>query len=199
MKAGSALRGGSPFVSIPAIGFAVSVGRSCRPDDETSSVAIFLAFVVDHVYYMTMTHSRPEHIVILRKLGESCCSPEPGSRIRGFIQPWILLLLSEKPSHGYELLERLHEGSPETPADTALLYRTLRQMEADALVRSSWETGGGGPARRLYEMTSEGVACLHGWAANLRRTRDRLDEFMAVYRKCFAASGNCCGGEGDKS
>jgi len=132
-------------------------------------------------------------------MGESCCSPEPGSRIRGFIQPWILLLLSERPSHGYELLERLHEGSPETPADTALLYRTLRQMETDGLVRSSWETGEGGPARRLYVMTSEGVQCLHGWAANLRRTRDRLDEFMAVYERRFADSGGRGGEDGGGS
>lgn len=131
-----------------------------------------------------MSYRESKRILIIKK-GEGCCSPEPGSRIRGFIQPWILLLLAEKPSHGYELLERLHSGAPETPMDTALLYRTLRQMEADSLVRSSWETGGNGPARRLYEMTSEGVACLHTWTQNLRRTRERLDEFIAVYEERF--------------
>jgi PadR family transcriptional regulator PadR len=124
------------------------------------------------------------------KGGEHCCSPEPGSRIRGFIQPWILLLLAEKPSHGYELLERLHTGSPETPTDTALLYRTLRQMEADGLVSSGWETGGNGPARRLYTMTGEGVICLHAWALNLRRTRERLDEFIAAYEERFSKGGS---------
>jgi PadR family transcriptional regulator, regulatory protein PadR len=133
---------------------------------------------------MCMSDRGPNPIHIIRKHAD-CCSPEPGSRIRGFIQPWILLLLSERPSHGYELLERLHQGAPETPTDTALLYRTLRQMETDGLVRSGWETGGSGPPRRLYEMTSEGVGCLHAWALNLRRTRERLDEFIAVYEKRF--------------
>jgi PadR family transcriptional regulator PadR len=137
---------------------------------------------------MSMSDSKPDHIIIIRK-HEGCCSPEPGSRIRGFIQPWILLLLDERPSHGYELLERLHAGSPDTPADTALLYRSLRQMETDGLVRSGWETGGSGPPRRLYEMTSEGVGCLHAWASNLRRTRERLDEFIAVYERRFGNGG----------
>jgi len=127
--------------------------------------------------------------MVIKSEDGSCCSPEPGSRIRGFIQPWILLLLTERPSHGYELLERLHEGSPETPADTALLYRTLRQMETDGIVRSRWETGGNGPARRLYEVTSEGVSCLHGWASNLRRTRERLDEFLVLYVERFKDGG----------
>jgi PadR family transcriptional regulator PadR len=135
-----------------------------------------------------MSYSKPGHVVFIKK-GENCCSPEPGSRIRGFIQPWILLLLSERPSHGYELLERLHAGLSETPTDTALLYRTLRQMEAEGLVSSAWETGGAGPARRLYEMTGEGVGCLHAWASNLRRTRERLDEFIAVYEERFRKGG----------
>jgi len=100
-----------------------------------------------------------------------------------------LLLLSEKPSHGYELLERLHQDSTEPPADTALLYRTLRQMESDGLVLSSWETGGNGPARRLYEVTNAGVDCLHGWASNLRQTRERLDEFMMLYENRFKDGG----------
>jgi PadR family transcriptional regulator PadR len=160
---------------------------------------IFLDSLVDHVYYMTMTHSGRKQILIVKNEEGQCCSHEPGSRIRGFIQPWILLLLSERPSHGYELLERLHSGSPETPADTALLYRTLRQMESDGLVRSAWETGGNGPARRLYEMTSEGVSCLHGWAANLRRTRDRLEEFMVVYEKRFPGAASRSGVDGGHS
>lgn len=137
-----------------------------------------------------MTHRGLKKVVIIKAEGDSCCSPEPGSRIRGFIQPWILLLLSEKPSHGYELLERLHQDSTEPPADTALLYRTLRQMESDGVVSSEWETGGNGPARRLYKMTSEGVSCLHGWASNLRQTRERLDEFMVLYESRYKNGGS---------
>jgi len=36
-----------------------------------------------------------------------------GGRVRSFIQPRLLLLLAEKPAHGYELMERL--GQEEDP------------------------------------------------------------------------------------
>jgi len=112
-----------------------------------------------------------------------CCSP--GSRVRGFIQPRLLLLLLQKPSHGYELMERLSQGEEMPGADPGLLYRTLRQMEDDGLVRSTWDTEGKGPARRQYEVTPEGVEYLHTWAVNIRHTRERLDRFLAEYETQF--------------
>ena len=112
-----------------------------------------------------------------------CCGP--GSRVRGFIQPWLLLLLLQKPSHGYELMERLAQDEETPNTDPGMLYRTLRQIEEDGLVRSSWDTEGKGPARRLYEVTEEGVEFLHSWAVNIRRTRNRLDRFLAVYETHF--------------
>jgi len=95
------------------------------------------------------------------------------------------LLLLQKPSHGYELMERLSQGEEMPGADPGLLYRTLRQMEDDGLVRSTWDTEGKGPARRQYEVTPEGVEYLHTWAVNIRHTRERLDRFLAEYETQF--------------
>jgi poly-beta-hydroxybutyrate-responsive repressor len=105
--------------------------------------------------------------------------------VRGFIQPRLLLLLLQKPSHGYELLERLSQDEDMPGADPGLLYRTLRQLEEDGLVRSSWNTEGKGPARRLYQVTPEGVEYLHTWAINIRRNRERLDRFLVEYETYF--------------
>lgn len=115
---------------------------------------------------------------------EKYCCP-PGRRIRGFMQPWLLLLLLQKPSHGYELMERLSQGEDTPNADPGLLYRTLRQLEEEGLVHSSWDTEGSGPARRLYKVTPEGVEYLHAWAVNICRTRERLDRFLAEYEAYF--------------
>jgi poly-beta-hydroxybutyrate-responsive repressor len=109
--------------------------------------------------------------------------------VRGFVQPWLLLLLLQKPSHGYELMERLGQDEEIPDADPGLLYRTLRQLEEDGLVRSTWDTEGKGPARRLYEVTPEGVDYLHAWAVNVRRTRERLDRFLAEYTNHFQKGG----------
>lgn len=115
-----------------------------------------------------------------------CCPP--GGRIRSFIQPWLLLLLVQKPAHGYELMERLGQDEDTPGADPGLLYRTLRQFEGDGLVRSAWDTEGGGPARRVYEITDEGVEYLRAWAVNIRRTQERLDRFLAEYQTYFQSS-----------
>jgi len=40
----------------------------------------------------------------MRLSGASLRVRGSGSRVRGFIQPWLLLLLLQKPSHGYELM-----------------------------------------------------------------------------------------------
>ena len=113
------------------------------------------------------------------------CRCAPPGHLRSFIQPWLLLLLAKKPAHGYELMEQLDQDEDTPGADPGLLYRTLRQFEEDGLVRSSWDTAGGGPARRVYEITDEGVEYLHAWVVNVRRTRGRLERFLATYEAHF--------------
>ena len=108
-----------------------------------------------------------------------------GGRIRSFVRPRILLLLAQKPAHGYELMERLGEDDEGAMAGPGLLYRTLRTFEEEGLVRSSWDTHGRGPARRVYEITGEGLDYLRAWVVNLRRIRERLDRFVEEYEQKF--------------
>ena len=112
-----------------------------------------------------------------------CC--RSAGRVRGFVQPWMLLLLLEKPGHGYELMDRLARAGEMPDPDPGLLYRTLRLMEDEGFVTSAWDTEGNGPARRLYEVTGEGVEFLHAWAATIRQTRDSLEQFLTGYKARF--------------
>jgi PadR family transcriptional regulator PadR len=108
-----------------------------------------------------------------------------GSRMRGFVQPRLLLQLVKKPAHGYELMEALSATADDPAPDPGTLYRTLRALEEDGLVRSAWETGESGPARRVYELTDQGVEFLHAWAVSIRGTRAQLDRFLAGYEEQF--------------
>jgi len=111
--------------------------------------------------------------------GQGCrCSRQ----VRGFIQPRALLLLAKKATHGYELMDALRsvEGD-ENLADVGMLYRTLRQFEQDGLVTSTWDTNGHGPARRVYQLTDAGREYLEWWAADIRKTRAQLEQFLAEY------------------
>jgi PadR family transcriptional regulator len=110
----------------------------------------------------------------------------PGGRRHGcrrgrFAQPWLLLQLAKQPAHGYELMEGLAQQDDQPPLDPGTMYRILRFFEEDGLVSSQWETGGGGPARRVYQVTDQGLEYLQVWAATVRRDRARLDRFLTDY------------------
>lgn len=109
-----------------------------------------------------------------------------GGLLRGFIQPQILLKLAKQPTHGYELMEMLGQMGDLASADPGNLYRILRSLEDDGIVRSNWDTTGVGPARRVYELTKEGVEYLDTWVINLRGTRQKLDNFLADYENQFS-------------
>jgi len=104
-----------------------------------------------------------------------------GGRMARFVQPWILLQLAKQPAHGYELMEGLAQQDDQPALDPGTLYRILRFFEEEGIVSSEWETGGAGPARRVYKVTDQGMDYLHVWAAAVRRDRDRLDRFLADY------------------
>lgn len=104
---------------------------------------------------------------------------------RNFQRPCLLLLIGEKSSHGYDLLERLRDlGFKQS--DPGMLYRSLRAMEQEGLVNSDWEVSAMGPPRRTYVLSDEGRDWLHAWAGSLRETERILDRFLQRY-KSFAA------------
>jgi hypothetical protein len=74
---------------------------------------------------------------------------------RSYLRPCLLLLLAEDSSHGYELLEQLRELGLRI-AEPGGMYRALRSMDEDGLVRSWWEPSQSGPARRLTSSPTTG-------------------------------------------
>lgn len=108
-----------------------------------------------------------------------------GSLPKNFIRPCVMLLLREQPAHGYELLERL-QPLGFTRDDPGRLYRALRALEADGLVRSGWERSVSGPDRRIYELTRTGMECLHAEARSLAATARTLGSFLARYEEFVA-------------
>ena len=104
---------------------------------------------------------------------------------KNFIRPCVLLLLRERAGHGYDLIERLAALGFDRE-DPGRLYRALRALESDGLVRSSWEPSTVGPARRIYEITRAGMEDLHASALGLQRTEEVLATFLSRYGE-FAA------------
>ena len=102
----------------------------------------------------------------------------------------MLVLLADGPAHGYSLLGRLNGmGVATEDLDVGQLYRTLREMELVALVRSAWETPASGSARRCYEITEVGLAVLDDWALVMHERNRLVGEFLREYERSGRKTG----------
>jgi len=100
------------------------------------------------------------------------------ARVERFGEPALLLLLSGRPTHGYELLERLPGLLGDERVDVGNVYRALRALEEEGLVVSEWRADLPGPTKRTYTLTDEGRDALAAWLAAIGRLRDELTMFL---------------------
>jgi poly-beta-hydroxybutyrate-responsive repressor len=105
------------------------------------------------------------------------------ARVERFAEPALLLLLRERPAHGYDLLERLPELTGEQRVEMGNLYRLLRALEDEDLVSSEWDDSSPGPAKRRYAITAAGEHLLDHWVEALRRSQARTSEFLKRFEE----------------
>jgi len=94
--------------------------------------------------------------------------------------PVILSMLRQWNSYGYELMEKMSAFGLST-MNPGTFYRTLRQMEKDGVVSSSWDTSEDGPARRVYSITEAGEAYLKLWTESLDQYQKMMNTFFSLY------------------
>jgi len=110
-------------------------------------------------------------------------SPLRGKQER-YIQPSILMSLYLRDSYGYELIQNIQTfGFVEGQAPPGMIYRHLRQLEEDGLVRSEWETAGSGPAKRVYRITEDGKQILAVWVDYMKGQAEKLNNFVKEFKK----------------
>jgi PadR family transcriptional regulator, regulatory protein PadR len=98
-------------------------------------------------------------------------------------QSFILLILAQGRSYGYEIRQRLQEDfGYQRVADPGALYRLLREMEAAGFIESTWNIAETGPARRYYQLTGAGRDELRASAEKLERQANRIQRFFEVFR-----------------
>lgn len=97
---------------------------------------------------------------------------------------WLLLLLRDGSSYGYELRREL--GIRVMELEPAVMYRNLRDMERDGLISSRWMQSDAGPRRRVYDITEAGHDELARSAAVIRSTRDADTAFLLAHEQADA-------------
>jgi len=117
---------------------------------------------------------------------EGPCSCEMGNLYR-FAEPIVLVTIAKLgEAHGYQIAQEAEKSAiTHAGLDSGVIYRTLRRLEAAGRVRSSWETSGSGPARRIYILTESGVQHLGEWAQVLG---DVTASLQALARDCQKAA-----------
>lgn len=92
----------------------------------------------------------------------------------------LLLLLTEKPSHGYELFERLSEFDckPSDIGQKGNLYKYLSELEDLQLISSKWEQPKRGPGKKIYSVTIEGTNRIRELQRQLRMVHSRIDHLL---------------------
>ena len=107
---------------------------------------------------------------------------------RDHLRASILLVLGDEPAHGYDLpalLEPLGLGG----TDRGFVYRTLRGMEADGLVASSWASSPTGPARRTYTVTAAGRDWADAASVTLREADRHMSRWLRKYGALMRSGG----------
>ena len=97
------------------------------------------------------------------------------------LKPTVLLLLHQRPYHGYTLIDELETYGLDD-VNTSVVYRALRDMEERGWVASYWdEEETRGPPRRVYRLTELGDEVLQWWTDDLRETRKMIDHILEIH------------------
>jgi len=105
-------------------------------------------------------------------------------RVSKFIEPSLLLFLSKGSSYGYVLIEKLKElGFHEGAIDVGAVYRTLRKLEKEGFVNSSWQEIQGQKKKRYYDITPQGMQLLEKWTERIKERKRALAKFIRIYQQ----------------
>ena len=105
-----------------------------------------------------------------------------GRRKMFFLQSCLLVLLHRTPGYGYTLMDDLSEfGFSPDKMDVSIIYRALRDLEANDLVSDSWDENSLGPQRRVYTITPQGEIALEVWIENLHQRRKEIEALELAY------------------
>jgi PadR family transcriptional regulator len=109
-------------------------------------------------------------------------------RTETWLKTCLLMMLRSWNAYGYELARQLAVFGF-GPVDPGTVYRTLRELEREGYVTSSWDTTvASGPARRVYTITDAGIDALGMWASWLEGYRQTLDRFFRLYGGGYTAT-----------
>lgn len=85
----------------------------------------------------------------------------PRALVAASLKPFVLSILAEGPSYGYEIIQRVQSLTDgEVQWTTGTLYPVLHSLENEGLLTAFWRDAEAGPRRKYYRLTPEGAQAL---------------------------------------
>ena len=95
---------------------------------------------------------------------------------------FLLLFLIDAPSYGALLLKRLETELPHVFSDSAIVYRSLQDLEKRGWVNTSWEMKETGQPRKWYTITPAGKQALAEFAEDISKRQANFEYFLNRYQ-----------------
>jgi len=96
---------------------------------------------------------------------------------------FILLFLAKSDLYGAALLNVLNTKLPQYNTDSAVIYRSLQELEETGAVTSYWETDTSGPAKKWYKITKIGWSQLGEFNQDIEMRVKNLEYFLTAYHE----------------
>ena len=110
-----------------------------------------------------------------------CSYPE-----KRWLQFLILRVVYEKSIYGYKITKKIEEISQgRHKIKSGTMYTTLRRMEQEGLLNSSWQKNKDGPNKRNYEVTEKGEDYLKKWLKVIIERKKMMDKMVRFHNKYF--------------
>ncbi|MGD6729893.1 MAG: PadR family transcriptional regulator [Pleomorphochaeta sp.] len=98
-------------------------------------------------------------------------------------QAFILISLTDGPSYGLDLKNRIANLTGNSEIDLSFLYRTLNKLERDGYLTSYLDDTSQGPARKYYKLTKSGYTLLDEFEVDIRDRVKNLQSFLTKYEE----------------
>jgi PadR family transcriptional regulator PadR len=104
----------------------------------------------------------------------------------GAVSLWLLILLSERPMYGYEIIRELEKRfSGYWKPKTGTIYPALEKLEQDKLVTSQREFREEGPDRKHYALAKKGQAELSQSVLRWIKMMEMLEQYRETHEAIF--------------
>jgi len=104
----------------------------------------------------------------------------------GAVSLWLLLLLSERPMYGYEIIRELEKRfSGYWKPKTGTIYPALEKLERNQMVTSRIEFREDAPDRKHYALTAKGQAQLVQSMSYWTKMTEILENYRETHESIF--------------